>query len=924
MRILSIHLQNFGPYTDEQIDLRHVSAATIGGENGAGKSLAFSEAVLWCLFHQCRASNGDEFIRLGQTDMAVTVEFVVNGQTYQAARTRSIRTKKGKSDFQFRVQAGDAWNPVDRGVAALLKANYDIVTASNFITQDDPFDLCKAKPKDRISLLADILDIAKYADYAKAATRKGNLAEGELTALAGQRADYEADVERYRQATQALIQTEADLVRLTQQIDAAQANIDTGIKEQATIEATLDAMPEDDVSGLEAQVSILAVTRDRLEAKVAELKALAARDPNLIAKQTALGELEYSRTQLAEKREQRAAEVAKADDALQSAQTTIATLSARAAAIQRDRARLEAELANIRTRITEYEQVVVNDFERAEMAGKLAEAEQAKTFVEQHLEAMIYQHQSEQEAHKASRERRQTLKDQWTQAVSQLEGAVRQAEQWADQYKAHTATIESELAKAEEQSGILSVVPCDEGLQRQCRFVSAALHGKESIPALRARLAERETDNGQLLVLSGIDTQTPDEGVTRLTMELAGAAADEQDAEKAEDLALREVQSVRADVKRLDQDIATLRQSLPDAAYLTMAQTQLPILHSSEAEKEQTHQDATLALGPVDDQILACDVAGKQENKVGCQKMLKHVEDELTTLDAQRLILQAELADLPKVQHAKEALPVAQQDWEIKTNDYTKAKQDLERAKGQAAKKVELRQALMVTTEALDAGRKTLAAAQSLRTVHTDAKAVAQATITHTCGAETKLAEIEKQCGVLKEKIGQYSVLTEAYKRVPVLMIDNAIPVVETEANLALQKLSAKGMQLRFETQKALKTVDKLVDELSIIVRDQVGERSYETYSGGEKGLANFATRLGLSKLTSTRSGARIETLVIDEAFASLDEHVAPRMRAYLETLPQHFPLVLVITHDTTFKGSLPSQIVVRPGPNGSTVEVAA
>ena len=129
-------------------------------------------------------------------------------------------------------------------------------------------------------------------------------------------------------------------------------------------------------------------------------------------------------------------------------------------------------------------------------------------------------------------------------------------------------------------------------------------------------------------------------------------------------------------------------------------------------------------------------------------------------------------------------------------------------------------------------------------------------------------------------------------------------------------------MQLRFDSQRELKTVDKTIDEMNIYVRDQDGERVYETYSGGEHGLANFATRLGLTLLTSTRSGSPMETIIVDEAFSSMSEEIAQRVRVYLEELADRYKLILIITHDLNLKGSLPAQITVTPGPQGSTVEI--
>jgi len=45
-----------------------------------------------------------------------------------------------------------------------------------------------------------------------------------------------------------------------------------------------------------------------------------------------------------------------------------------------------------------------------------------------------------------------------------------------------------------------------------------------------------------------------------------------------------------------------------------------------------------------------------------------------------------------------------------------------------------------------------------------------------------------------------------------------------------------------------------------------LGTRNYELFSGGEAFRINFAVRVSLAKMLARRAGARLRTLVIDEA----------------------------------------------------------
>jgi len=71
-------------------------------------------------------------------------------------------------------------------------------------------------------------------------------------------------------------------------------------------------------------------------------------------------------------------------------------------------------------------------------------------------------------------------------------------------------------------------------------------------------------------------------------------------------------------------------------------------------------------------------------------------------------------------------------------------------------------------------------------------------------------------------------------------------------------------MSITLETQRQLKTSDRLTETLDIHIADNEGERPYENYNGGEQFRVNFAIRLALSKILAKRAGARLQTLVVD------------------------------------------------------------
>jgi len=160
-------------------------------------------------------------------------------------------------------------------------------------------------------------------------------------------------------------------------------------------------------------------------------------------------------------------------------------------------------------------------------------------------------------------------------------------------------------------------------------------------------------------------------------------------------------------------------------------------------------------------------------------------------------------------------------------------------------------------------------------------------------------------------------------KGVQALLIERALPEIEDDANELLRRLTGGKMQLLFETQRKLKSSDRLAETLDIRIEDEVGERPYENYSGGEQFRINFAIRLALSKILTRRAGARLQTLVIDEGFGSQDPEGQQRLIEAINVIKQDFERILVITHIDAMRDAFPTCIEVIKEAGGSEISVS-
>lgn len=160
---------------------------------------------------------------------------------------------------------------------------------------------------------------------------------------------------------------------------------------------------------------------------------------------------------------------------------------------------------------------------------------------------------------------------------------------------------------------------------------------------------------------------------------------------------------------------------------------------------------------------------------------------------------------------------------------------------------------------------------------------------------------------------------------VQALLIEEALPQMQMQANEILRNLSSGSMSVTFRTEREYK--DKKRDDkmqvLDILISDAEGvQRPYDLYSGGEAFRINFAIRLALSKVLAQRAGARLQMLVIDEGFGSQDAEGRQKLIEAINLIRPDFKKILVITHLEELKDAFPARIEVSKTRKGSQVEV--
>ena len=202
-------------------------------------------------------------------------------------------------------------------------------------------------------------------------------------------------------------------------------------------------------------------------------------------------------------------------------------------------------------------------------------------------------------------------------------------------------------------------------------------------------------------------------------------------------------------------------------------------------------------------------------------------------------------------------------------------------------------------------------------------KGVLEQQIARSDALENEIRQQEHERHKLLDEKAIYDELTVAFGKngIQALIIETAIPQLENDANELLARLTDNRMSLKLQLQEGRKEsrTGQPSEELDIRIADEVGTRSYETFSGGEAFRIDFALRIALSKLLARRSGAPLPILFIDEGFGSQDSAGQDRLTEAIQSIQDDFQKIIVITHIDEIKQAFPVRIEVTKTSSGST-----
>jgi exonuclease SbcC len=182
---------------------------------------------------------------------------------------------------------------------------------------------------------------------------------------------------------------------------------------------------------------------------------------------------------------------------------------------------------------------------------------------------------------------------------------------------------------------------------------------------------------------------------------------------------------------------------------------------------------------------------------------------------------------------------------------------------------------------------------------------------------------IEKELKSINGEITDFAEIVKALGKdgLQALLIEQALPEIEQEANILLAQLTDNQTQIFIESLRDLKKGGSK-ETLDIKISDSIGLRPYEMFSGGEAFRIDFALRIAISKLLARRAGTALQTLIIDEGFGSQDDDGLQLIMDSILKIQDNFAKVIIVSHLPAMKEQFPVQFLVEKKASGSVITV--
>ncbi len=864
---MEISVKNYRNYEDETFNFESITFCTINGQNGAGKSSLFMDAIVDCLFEEPREGvikddsgkapwiRNDEKVRSG----TIMFTFRIGEKKYRVTRTR---TRSGKGTLNIAEFLESEWvdcskerlNDTQQEILNILGMDSLTFKSCALIMQDQYGLFLQAKPEERVEVLGTLLGLGVYQIMEKIASDKAkvNGAKGR---------DLKQEVELHNR-------TIAEFGKPDEELEECKAEL----------------------AGYEMSLQAKSAERDKQKLILVNQQEAAERREKLLASVTSLNS---KKATLEQNREIQQAIVIESGNALLERADIEEKVAEHNTLLKREK-ELSAEAALYSSKLIEFAeletQIRQNEIQLKETQEKLQSEIDKKTALEIPVDEEAIR--SDAEEYKKYAEKLRLMKElqtKWVQAKSEWDKKAYAVDSKKAYINQELQRLNGKKADLERRTELLQNSGCTNIENAECRFLSDALDAKRQLPVTENEISTFRNEQEILLqeliaVMEEAETDASNVGYNEtLLNEYSEKVKQLSDApEKLKMLEDRsnKIALISASVEHMQSNVSDCKKRLD-----------MVKLKASEAAKERDgYFKAFEEHSSINSQI------EKLQPWIEKEKQLPVAEERNSTAKNRVLELTTELENI----NAEIAEKQADADKEIL------AMSGMEELAGIVA-------GMNAEVDAINA----LVKEKQMKIGALQQKS-------------EQIAKLKKEIAALQEQQMKYAkeasdhdMLKSAFGQngIPHQIIRSIIPQLTATSNSILGQMTGGKMGVEFRLEKLQKN-GKEKASLDIFI-DEYGKSvlPYLSKSGGEKVKSSLSVILSLAEIKSSSAGIQLGMLFIDEP-PFLDDDGTQAYCDALETIQGRYRniKIMAITHDPAMKARFPQNLDVVKTENGSKV----
>lgn len=867
MMPIEIEVKNYRNYKDAVFNYKDVKFCVINGDNGAGKSSLFMDAMLDALFEETREGditgwiNNNIDIRSG----SIKFTFSIGDNIYKIARTRQKSGKATLNLAQLSVDenGNESWVDLSeeriKDTQAVINKliGMDAVTLKScgLIMQDAYGLFLQADKTTRMDILGNILGLNIYNDLSDSVSEFSQICQRELNKATDEENNILANmksgeeiVNNLNAANDSKAECERDLKTCSDEFAENTRKRETVLKDVENYNrlcSEIDAMnakklnleqAQQDKRSEIANADAVIATESALAEKTQRFNELTAQVQTMDAKAETIQTLMTLRHKLEN-------DISTADNVIADAENKIGVLSSKI----RD---IEIELANT-----------------DDISGKANLYEQTKleiAEIEQKLNSI------------------QTLED------TKREYEIRLSDTKHD-FAVKKADFDTRFAEISNKQRILNESGCSNIENATCKFLADAKRAVAELPSLN------EQYNATVIEFEKQKTEL-ENAITACDLKIREISANMPDiALKKQELAVYESCAFKmAGIPELKNTLAVYKQQVIDFTEIKNDnERNKTVLIEQFNENTKTVSAYTAEIASYDNVKLELAKLGdvnEQRERIAVAKTAKTAaENRIAEITKEIQLIDFDMFDKTRERCQLNIDDVALSEIDARINA-CRTKQEL------------------LNRNLTEIGR--IIGRLELEMKEYNA-AVRQL---------DKLKQLKEKTSYVASNAGW---LKKAFSRngIPHNIVRSVIPVLETTASNILSQMSNNSMSIELRTEKTL-TTKKEVATLDVIVCDTVtGDLPYLSRSGGERVKAALSIVLALAEIKSSESGIQLGFLFIDEP-PFLDSNGIDAYCDALEAIQKRYSnlKIMAITHDPEMKSRFAQSIEVVKGNDGSEI----